>query len=211
MKNEDIIIISEKLALVPYCHHHVLAYHNWMTCPELLRLTASEPLTLDEEYEMQKTWANDPNKLTFILLDFEKWDRQSSECCSEAQLNSVESDCIFGDVNLFLNGDVAEISIMVALKSYRRKGNAVKVIRNLLPYSRSRLGLKRVLAKIDIDNKASVRLFTDKLGFSETERSEVFNEVTLERNFEAQKDYVVEYKVDNYENFRTCKLNHRDQ
>ena len=34
----------------------------------ILELTASEPLTLDEEYEMQKTWYNDPNKLNFIIL-----------------------------------------------------------------------------------------------------------------------------------------------
>lgn len=28
-------------------------YHQWMSSPELLRLTASEPLTLEEEYDMQ--------------------------------------------------------------------------------------------------------------------------------------------------------------
>lgn len=31
-------------------------------------MTASEPLTLDEEYEMQKSWQEDPDKLTFILI-----------------------------------------------------------------------------------------------------------------------------------------------
>lgn len=30
-----------------------------MSDPELLKLTASEPLTLDQEYEMQETWRND--------------------------------------------------------------------------------------------------------------------------------------------------------
>jgi DNA-binding transcriptional MocR family regulator len=29
-------------------------YHEWMKSPELLELTASEPLTFDEEMEMQR-------------------------------------------------------------------------------------------------------------------------------------------------------------
>ena len=34
-------------------------YHEWMKSEELQRLTASEPLTLDEEYKMQKSWFED--------------------------------------------------------------------------------------------------------------------------------------------------------
>lgn len=32
-----------------------------MKSPELQKLTASEPLTLYEEYKMQQTWLNDKN------------------------------------------------------------------------------------------------------------------------------------------------------
>lgn len=42
-------------------------YHSWMQCPELQRLTASEPLTLDEEFEMQKAWANDEDSKKFLV------------------------------------------------------------------------------------------------------------------------------------------------
>lgn len=36
-----------------------------MSNPELLKLTASEPLTLDQEYEMQETWRNDEDSMDF--------------------------------------------------------------------------------------------------------------------------------------------------
>lgn len=39
-------------------------YHKWMSDPELLKLTASEPLTLDQEYEMQETWRNDEDSMS---------------------------------------------------------------------------------------------------------------------------------------------------
>jgi hypothetical protein len=39
-----------------------------MQSEELLSLTASEPLTLDEEYAMQRSWREDPDKCTFIVL-----------------------------------------------------------------------------------------------------------------------------------------------
>ena len=32
-------------------------------------MTASEPLTIEEEYEMQQSWLEDPTKCTFIVLD----------------------------------------------------------------------------------------------------------------------------------------------
>lgn len=34
-----------------------------MSDPELLQLTASEPLTLDQEYDMQETWRNDEDSM----------------------------------------------------------------------------------------------------------------------------------------------------
>ncbi len=37
-------------------------------------MTASEPLTLDEEYDMQLSWKEDPKKCTFIVLALEDGD-----------------------------------------------------------------------------------------------------------------------------------------
>lgn len=59
---------------------------------ELLRLTASEPLTLQEEYDMQESWASDPNKCTFILLDKSRWNGEHP---------GIEA--MAGDVNLYWN------------------------------------------------------------------------------------------------------------
>lgn len=53
--NATTTLTGEKAMLVPYNKEHVAKYHEWMTNPELLELTESEPLSIDEEYEMQGT------------------------------------------------------------------------------------------------------------------------------------------------------------
>ena len=39
-----------------------------MLDPELIELTASEPLSLEEEYEMQSTWRDDPYSKCIVYL-----------------------------------------------------------------------------------------------------------------------------------------------
>lgn len=59
---------DRRIMLVPYLKHHVPRYHEWMKDPFIQQQTASEPLTLDEELEMQQEWMRDPLKHTFIVL-----------------------------------------------------------------------------------------------------------------------------------------------
>lgn len=68
MINEHVFLESSRLRLVPYLSCFTPRYHQWMCEPELLALTESEPLSLEEELENQQSWLYAEDKLTFILL-----------------------------------------------------------------------------------------------------------------------------------------------
>lgn len=63
---------GEKVILVPYMKEHVPKYHQWMQDPALLQATASEPLTLEQEYDMQLSWTKDPLSVSSFSLIFQK-------------------------------------------------------------------------------------------------------------------------------------------
>ena len=46
---------------------HVRKYHAWMQDPSLLE-AGSEPVTLDQEYQMQLSWLQDPNSSLSLSL-----------------------------------------------------------------------------------------------------------------------------------------------
>jgi RimJ/RimL family protein N-acetyltransferase len=83
----------------------------------LLAATASEPLSIDEEYEMQQSWRDDPEKCTFIVLTREKVDGRLLEQLIAADDGSnnegagalffieATTHAMIGDVNLFLSDD----------------------------------------------------------------------------------------------------------
>ncbi|CAF1000063.1 unnamed protein product [Rotaria sordida] len=77
--NSNTVLFGRTILLVPYGKHHVKKYHTWMENEEIRELTASLPLSIDEEYEMQQTWLNDKDKCTFIILSKEIFDRTHDE------------------------------------------------------------------------------------------------------------------------------------
>ena len=178
--NANVCLVGDCVVLVPYQRQHVPLYHKWMQDPALLEATASEPLSLDDEYAMQITWANDDDKCTFIVLARE----HHLDLPCDGSLPSDPTVGMVGDVNLFFNDaddpHVAEIEIMIAEPSARGKGMGLEAVRIMMQYGRSVLGVTKYVAKIGYDNVASIRMFQNKLGFQEVCRSECFREVTLE-------------------------------
>uniref|UniRef100_A0A8C6UBM6 N-acetyltransferase 9 n=1 Tax=Neogobius melanostomus TaxID=47308 RepID=A0A8C6UBM6_9GOBI len=66
--NEDTLLEGHRAVLVPYGPQHVPRYHSWMQSEELQLLTASEPLTLQQEYDMQRSWREDQDSESPTLL-----------------------------------------------------------------------------------------------------------------------------------------------
>ncbi|KAF9093743.1 N-acetyltransferase 9 [Mortierella sp. AD031] len=176
--NENIALVGQRCVLVPYLKRHVDHYNKWMQSPELLEMTASEPLTIEEEYEMQESWRVDENKCTFIILA-----REGPE--QDITPENALAQPMVGDVNLFFNDHddphSAEIEIMIAEPSYRRKGMGLEALRMMVTYAYQSLGTKRITAKISTENKGSIQLFLTQLGFVQIGYSQIFEEVTLER------------------------------
>ncbi|NXB69347.1 NAT9 acetyltransferase, partial [Donacobius atricapilla] len=168
--NQDTVLRGKKVTLVPYTAAHVPRYHEWMQSEELQRLTASEPLSLEQEHEMQRSWQDDADKCTFIVLDSERWP-------GEAEENSM-----VGDVNLFLTNvedpTVGEIEIMIAEPSCRGRGFGKEATLLMMAYGVRKLGITKFEAKIGQENEASISMFK-KLHFKEVAVNSVFQEVTL--------------------------------
>ncbi|XP_046319363.2 alpha/beta-tubulin-N-acetyltransferase 9 isoform X1 [Marmota monax] len=185
--NQNTLLLGKKVVLVPYTSEHVPRYHEWMKSEELQHLTASEPLTLEQEYAMQCSWREDADKCTFIVLDAEKW---------QTQPVPTEESCMAGDVNLFLTDiedpTLGEIEVMIAEPSCRGQGFGTEAALLMMSYGVTRLGLTKFEAKIGQGNEPSIRMF-QKLHFKQVAVSSIFQEVTFRLTVsEAERQWLLE-------------------
>lgn len=193
---------------------HVSKYHEWMKDPNLLDVTGSEPLSYDEEVEMQQSWRDDPKKCTFIVLakdlitdDDIKLGFQNDFVTTITIAEHISA--MVGDVNLFLSDiddDVdeehmiqhgegvgnqnkkakvqAEIDIMIAERDYQRKGLGRAATCTMLLYGARNLDIVRFFCKIKESNHGSIEMFKS-LGFQQCAYAECFKEVELELKFKS--------------------------
>lgn len=90
---------------------------------------------------------------------------------------------MIGDTNIFIiNSEIGigEIEIMIAEKTARGKKLGWEAVILMLIYSIKHIKQKVFEAKILLENTISIEMFK-KLGFVEKTRSEVFQEITLEK------------------------------
>ncbi|KAJ0112740.1 hypothetical protein Patl1_01873 [Pistacia atlantica] len=167
---------GDKVILVPYMKEHVPKYHQWMEDPVLLEATASEPLTLDQEYQMHLSWTQDPHKKTFILLDKDLVEGKFVH-------GDPYVEAMVGDVNIYMNDldnpQLAEVEIMIAELKSRGKGLAKESVLMMMSHAVENYGINIFRAKIGKSNGPSLSLFR-KLGFEDISYSEIFKEMTLE-------------------------------
>lgn len=222
--NENVVISTSRVLLVPYCKDHVAKYHEWMNDQDILEATASEPLTLEEEYAMQEKWRRDSDKLTFII-------------CAPVFSMVVETknftaglydtNGMIGDVNMFLttvNDEeeegpklVGELELMVATKDKQGmgygKGALLTFLRYVKDHERDLISeftsaavasckcqhLSYLCAKIGEHNHRSIALF-ESIGFMKTShKPSYFGEFELRHEPFSSKEVdalLADYKVE---------------
>jgi RimJ/RimL family protein N-acetyltransferase len=159
--SKNIKIVGEKVCLVSYQKKHVIQYNQWLQDPDLLDLTSSEQLTLEEEYANQLECEESDKRYIFMILD-----------------NSLDYS-LAGDVDIFFDEENnGELNVMIAEKYSRRKGLAKEAVLLIMRWALISTKVSQFVAKIQIKNEPSIFLF-QSFGFKETSRSEVFNEITF--------------------------------
>ncbi|KAL7958862.1 acyl-CoA N-acyltransferase [Trichoderma compactum] len=212
--NQTKSISTSKALLVPYEAHHVLTYHEWMNDPAIQEATASEPMTLDEEYENQESWRTCHDKLTFIVCE-PLSGAASSENEEARQIKAQVDDSpdkMKGDINLFLyladDDEVVEpresstirltgeVDVMIANTQHRGKGVGEAAVRSMLAHIRRNLPeiLKEYAQgeKLDVDKVQLVGLMA-KIKQENTGSRALFKKLGFKQGGEA--NYFGEVKM----------------
>jgi len=124
-----------------------------MRDPDLLEATGSEPLTYDEEVEMQQSWLNDKTKCTFIVHAIEACQHtiKKFETASEMESSSENNflvednlDAMIGDVNLFLS------EMEDSYESDRNENSEIREVKTEVTAQGMGSSKKMVEAEVDI-------------------------------------------------------------
>lgn len=162
---------SEPVELVEYGEDAVETYWGWLQDEEIREATKTDgpPPSLDEVRGTRARWAGERGTRVWLLRE-------------------RATGVLAGDVNVFSreNGE-AELGVMVAERSCRRKGLAAAGLRLAMSRAREELGVVRFVAQVASGNEASLALFERRLGFRREAEVPEFGEVLLALG-EAAKD-----------------------
>ena len=188
MTHSNVSIHGRKVILTPYKLEHVDKFVSWYQSKPLLELMGMEDLDITRESEIVSFESSrDANEVhCFTLLDKDIYDKSQNE---------VES--MVGDINLYEDEDKksAEITIMVAEESSRRKGFGKPAVIAACLYARDLLKLETIFAKIKKENLDSKRFFA-KMGFTvetsmgDLEKRYVFNLQQLDDLFSEELQHL---------------------
>jgi RimJ/RimL family protein N-acetyltransferase len=177
---------------------------------ELQKLTASEPLSLTEEYEMQGSWRKDADKLTFIVC--------LPPSPIPTSITPGQDDApsqMLGDINLFLvdndddedyddgtnintnNNDttasiLGEIELMIALPSHHRKGHGRASLLAFLHYILT--NTSAILADYSKGTKTQLSYLRVKISETNTKSIALFESVGFIRT-SAEANYFGEVEL----------------
>ncbi|KAL3428294.1 N-acetyltransferase 9-like protein [Phlyctema vagabunda] len=195
--NDGTAVSTSSILLMPYEASHVTTYHEWMKDPDIQEATASEPLSIEEEYAMQKSWRSDHDKLTFIACK-----PLAGGAMDPVTIGTSDhADRMIGDVNLFLSaadeddeGCIGELELMIAPVAARRQGYGRATILAFLNYIEAHLEqilleyragapgkmkLLQLKVKIGSRNVKSINLF-ESIGFVKVQEGpNYFGEIEL--------------------------------
>ncbi|KAI0883197.1 GNAT domain-containing protein [Annulohypoxylon maeteangense] len=166
--NQDVAVCGNSIILVPYDKHHVLKYHEWMEDEKIRQLTASDRLSLEQEYENQASWRTSGDKLTFIICKGASFSNLAASASPVIAGKVDVPGSMAGDVNAFISpwdpADyedrvticeeyetkaycAAEIDIMIADPTSRGKGLGRAAVAAFLLYIRR--NLDEILGEFD--------------------------------------------------------------
>lgn len=142
--------------LKSYEKKHVNLYPKWMKDGKLRKLRKMQgiPFTsVEQERKQQKKYQNSKTRFIFIIVNPED-KRPVGDVHLILQPSKVDGEPLIGD-----------LMVMIGNKMHRRKGLAFKAVKLMMKFGREYIGVSKFRACVSAVNRASIRLFQNRLGF----------------------------------------------